>query len=168
LGNSDPTTEVIDEKGDSMRKHSLVAVSIGVMLVTMTAVALASGRPLATTLSGAQEVPAGVGDPDGTGTAELTLSAGQEQVCYELTWQNIDGTVQRAHIHEAPTGVNGGITVSLFEGQSFAGTGSASGCDLGDATRDEIRRILTDPSGFYVNIHDTVRPGGAIRGQLSR
>ncbi len=33
---------------------------------------------------------------------------------------------------------------------------------------DEIKRILNDPSGFYVNIHDTVRPAGAIRGQLSR
>jgi hypothetical protein len=132
----------------------------------MGGVALAGGRPLFTTLSGAEEVPTGVGDPDGSGTAELALNAGQEEVCYELTWANLDGVVQRAHIHEAPSGVNGDIVVSLFEGQSFAGTGNASGCDLGDATRDEIRRILTDPSGFYVNIHDSVRPAGAIRGQL--
>ena len=151
-----------------MRKGSVVVGWIGVLIVATTAIALAGGRPLTTTLSGAQEVPAGVGDPNGTGTASLTLNAGQEEVCYELTWANLDGTVQRAHIHEAPAGVNGGIVVSLFEAQSFPGTGSASGCDLGDATRDEIRRILNDPSGFYVNIHDTVRPGGAIRGQLSR
>ena len=151
-----------------MRKGSLVVVAIGAMLVTTMAVAVAGGRPLSTTLSGAQEVPSGVGDPDGTGTAKLTLNAGQEEVCYELTWQNLDGTVQRAHIHEAPAGSNGGIVVSLFEAQSFPGTGNASGCDLGDATRDEIQRILQNPSGFYVNIHDTVRPGGAVRGQLSR
>ncbi len=152
-----------------MRKGWMVALSIGVILVSTTAIAAANGgRPLATDLSGAEEVPAGIGDPDGTGTAELTLNAGQEEVCYELTWENLDGTVQRAHIHEAPAGVNGGITVSLFEGQSFSGTGSAEGCDLGNATREEIERILQDPSGFYVNIHDTVRPGGAIRGQLSR
>lgn len=151
-----------------MRRSLIVLGSIGAVLVATTAIGLAGGRPLATTLTGAQEAPSGVGDPDGTGTAELTLNAGQEEVCYELTWQNLDGTVQRAHVHEAPTGVNGPIVVSLFEGQSFAGTGSASGCDLGDATRDEIRRILEDPSGFYVNIHDTVRPGGAIRGQLDR
>ncbi len=152
-----------------MRRGSLIAVSIGAMLVVAaTTVAVASGRPLATTLSGAQEVPTGVGDPDGMGTAELTLNGGQEEVCYELTWQNLDGIVQRAHIHESPTGVNGGIVVSLFEAQNFEGTGSASGCDLGDATRAEIQRILKDPSGFYVNIHDSVRPGGAIRGQLDR
>ena len=151
-----------------MRRSLIVLGFIGAVLVATTAIGLADGRPLATTLTGAQEVPAGVGDPNGTGTAELTLNAGQEDVCYELTWQNLDGTVQRAHIHEAPSGVNGPIVVTLFDGQSFAGTGSASGCDLGDATRDEIRRILKDPSGFYVNIHDTVRPGGAIRGQLDR
>ena len=151
-----------------MRRSMVVLGSMGVVLLATATIALAGGRPLTTTLTGAQEAAPNVGDPDGTGTAELTLNAGREEVCYELTWQNLDGTVQRAHIHEAPVGVNGPIVVSLFEGQSFSGTGSASGCDLGDATRDEIRRILADPSGFYVNIHDSVRPGGAIRGQLSR
>lgn len=151
-----------------MRKLTMVSIFIAAAVSISAAVALASGRPLATSLSGAEEVSPNVGDPDGTGTATLTLNAGQEEVCYELTWEDLDGTVQRAHIHEAPAGSNGGITVSLFEGQSFPGTGSASGCDLGDATRDEIQRILNDPSGFYVNIHDTVRPGGAIRGQLDR
>ncbi len=151
-----------------MRKVSLLAIAIGAKVVSTTAVAVAGGRPLATALSGAQEVPAGVGDPDGTGTADLILNSGQEEVCYELTWQNLDGTVQRAHIHGAPAGENGDIVVSLFEGQSFLGTGSAAGCDLGDATRQEIKQILNDPSDFYVNIHDSVRPMGAIRGQLSR
>lgn len=151
-----------------MRRNMFVIGSIALLLVATATIVSAGGRPLTTTLSGAQEVPSGAGDSDGTGTAKLTLNAGREQVCYELTWQNLDGIVQRAHIHEAPAGATGGITVSLFEGESFPGTGSATGCDLGDATRAEIRRILTDPSGFYVNIHDSVRPAGAIRGQLSR
>lgn len=151
-----------------MRRNMFVIGSISLLLVASATIVSAGGRPLATSLSGAQEVPSGTGDPDGTGTAKLTLNAGQERVCYELTWQNLDGIVQRAHIHEAPAGANGGIVVSLFEGESFPGTGSATGCDLGDATRAEIRRILTDPSGFYVNIHDSVRLAGAIRGQLSR
>lgn len=151
-----------------MRRNLFVIGSIAVMLVATTAIASADGRPLATALSGSEEVPAGAGDPDGTGTAELTLNAGREQVCYDLTWENVDGTVQRAHVHEGATGANGPIVVSLFEGESFSGTGRASGCDLGDATRDEIRRILNDPASFYVNVHDTERPAGAIRGQLAR
>ncbi|MGH2808374.1 MAG: CHRD domain-containing protein [Actinomycetota bacterium] len=141
---------------------------IALLALAMAATAVAGGRPLVTDMSGAEEVPAGVGDPDGTGTASLTLNAGDEDACYELTWENIDGTMQRAHIHEAAAGVNGPIIVSLFENESFPGTGAASGCDLGDATREEIRRILNDPEDFYVNVHDTVRPGGAIRGQLER
>jgi CHRD domain len=152
--------------GVFMRRGVGVCVVIGVALLALSVVAGATGRRMSTTLSGAEEVPAGVGDPNGTGTAELNLNAGQEEVCFELTWQNLDGTVQRAHIHEAAAGVNGGIVVSFLEGASLPGTGSASGCDLGDATRAEIRRILRNPSGFYVNVHDTVRPGGAIRGQL--
>lgn len=151
-----------------MRRSMVLFGVIGMLLLAVAATALAGGRPLSTTLSGAEEVPMGVGDPDGTGTADLTLNAGQEEVCYELTWQNLDGIVQNAHIHEAPAGSNGDIVVSLFLNQFFPGTGSASGCDVGDATRAEIRRILNDPSGFYVNIHDTVRPAGAIRGQLDR
>ena len=149
-----------------MRAVMRVLVGIGVALLALSTIAVAGGRPMSTDLSGAEEVPAGVGDPDGTGTADLRLNSGQEEVCFELTWQNLDGVVQRAHIHEAPAGVNGPIVVSLLEGQSFSGTGRASGCDLGDATRAVIKRIFKNPSGFYVNIHDSVRTGGAIRGQL--
>lgn len=149
-----------------MRRSMIVFGSIAAVLLAMTAFAIAGGRPLATTLSGAEEVPSGAGDPDGTGTAELTLNAGQEEVCYELTWANLDGTVENAHIHEAPAGVNGPPVVPLFLGESFAGTGSDSDCVA--AARGVIREILNDPSGFYVNIHDDVRTGGAIRGQLDR
>lgn len=154
-----------------MRRSMIVLGSIAAVLLAMTAFAIAGGRPLATTLSGAEEVttpPGGPapGDPDGTGTAELTLNAGQAEVCYELTWANLDGTVQHAHIHEAPAGVNGGVVVPLFVNESFSGTGNDSDCVA--AARDVIREILNDPSGFYVNVHDTVRPGGAIRGQLDR
>ena len=155
-----------DGEGGFMRAVMRVLVGIGVALLALSTIAVAGGRPMSTDLSGAEEVPAGVGDPDGTGTADLRLNSGQEEVCFELTWQNLDGIVQRAHIHEAAAGVNGPIVVSLLEGQSFSGTGRASGCDLGDATRAVIKRIRKNPSGFYVNIHDSVRTGGAIRGQL--
>jgi hypothetical protein len=149
-----------------MRRGKWVLVGIGVALMVLSTVAIAGGRKMSTDLSGAEEVPAGVGDLNGTGTADLRLNSGREEVCFELTWQNLDGDVQRAHIHEAAAGMNGPIVVSLFEGESFSRTGSASGCDLGDATRAVIKRIFKNPSGFYVNIHDSVRLGGAVRGQL--
>ena len=88
-------------------------------------------------------------------------------VCFNLSWENVDGTVFAAHIHLAPAGVNGPIVVPLFEG-SFGGTDSVSGC-VEDVARDLIKAIRQDPSAYYVNVHSTPNfPGGAIRGQLSK
>jgi hypothetical protein len=149
-----------------MRGRMAVLFGISLVLLTLAGAALAGGRPLDTDLSGAEEAP-DPGDPNGTGTAALTLNAGRQDVCYELTWQNVDGTVFAAHVHQGPPGVAGPIVVTLFSGETFSGTGSASGCDTGDATREEIRGILQDPSGYYVNIHSVPTfPNGAIRGQL--
>jgi len=47
------------------------------------------------------------------------------------------------------------------------GTGHASGC-RSEVDPEVLKRILTNPAGFYVNVHTTVYPAGAIRGQLGR
>ena len=154
-----------------MGRRAGIAFLVVMVVAMFGSVAGADGRKLSTPLSGTEEVDANgavVGDPNGTGTARLTLNHGQAEVCYRLTWQNLDGTVQHAHIHEAVAGKNGDVVVTLFANQSFLGTGSANGCDLNDSTKAEVRRILNNPANFYVNIHDTVRPAGAIRGQLER
>ncbi len=54
------------------------------------------GRPITIRLTGAAEVP-GPGDPDGTGTARLTLNPGKNQVCYELTVDKIATCECRPH-----------------------------------------------------------------------
>ena len=46
------------------------------------------GRPFTVALTGAAERP-GPGDPDGSGTARLSLNPGQEEVCFTLTVENI-------------------------------------------------------------------------------
>lgn len=150
------------------RKTVIWGVALAVV-VTSGAMAVAGGRRLSTPLSGSEErtsTGAQAGDPDGTGNATLTFNRGREEVCWELSWQHLDAPVTSAHIHEAPAGTNGGVVVSLFTGQSYPGTASATGCDLGDATKEEIKRILKNPEGFYVNVHNNAHPGGAIRGQL--
>lgn len=116
------------------------------------------GRPLSAALSGANEVTAIGGDPDGTGFAEVTLNQGQGEVCFNISVENLD-TVILAHIHSAPAGVNGPVVVD-FHGQ-------LNGCTTG-VDKDLIKDIRQNPDNYYVNVHTTPFPAGAVRGQLSK
>lgn len=150
-----------------MRRRLLAALAAIVFAVLLPAgvVAADAGRPFATTLTGAAEIPPA--DPDASGSAAILLNQGLGTVCFALSWENVDGTVFAAHIHVAPAGVNGPIVVPLFAG-SFAGTDSVSGC-VENIDRDLIKAIRQDPSAYYVNVHSMPSfPGGAIRGQLGK
>lgn len=147
-----------------------LAVLIAGLAVALAVVGVAAadsgGRPLSTTLTGAEEAP-GPGDPDATGQADLRLTQGQERVCFDVSWADVDGEVFAGHIHVAPVGAPGPIVVTLFTG-SFAGTDAASGCVQG-VDRDLIKAIRKDPAAYYVNVHSTPDfPGGAVRGQLGK
>jgi hypothetical protein len=149
-----------------MRRRVLfIAATLGmVATLAVAAPALGQGRPFSTALTGAAEVP-GPGDPNASGTAFITLNQGQGEVCFDLSWAGIDGTVTAAHIHVGPAGVAGPVVVPLFSG-AFAGTDSASACISG-VSEELIKAIRHDPANYYVNVHSTVFPAGAIRGQLS-
>ena len=149
-----------------LRVFFLVAALSTVGMLAVGAPAYAQGRPFSTVLTGAAEVP-GPGDADASGTASITLSQGQGEVCFDLSWAGIDGTVVAAHIHAAPAGVAGPVVVPLFTGVALAGTDSASGCIAG-VSEDLIKDIRHNPENYYVNIHSTVFPAGAIRGQLGK
>jgi hypothetical protein len=150
-----------------MRSRVFVVIAGLVAALLMMAAAAAAddgGRPFSTTLTGAAEAP-GPGDADATGEARITLNQGLNQVCFDISWADVDGTVFASHIHVAPAGSPGPIVVPLFSG-SFAGTGSASGC-VENVDAELIKAIRHDPSAYYVNVHSTPNfPGGAIRGQL--
>ena len=118
------------------------------------------GRPLSTTLSGAAEVP-GPGDPDGAGTATITLNPGHNQVCFELTVSNI-APATAAHIHEGAADKAGPVVVGLTAPTS----GSSKDCVTLD--RDKIKAIIKNPSAYYINVHNADFPDGAVRGQLSK
>jgi CHRD domain len=149
-------------------RRSLAVLVVGVvaaLVVAGVATAADGGRPFSTALTGAEEEP-GPGDANATGQADITLNQGLGQVCFDLSWADVDGEVFAAHIHVAPAGSPGPIVVGLFSG-SFAGTDSASGCV--DADSQLIKAIRKDPSAYYVNVHSRPNfPGGAIRGQLGK
>jgi hypothetical protein len=151
-----------------MRRRVLLFTAILGMvgMLAMGAPAYGEGRPLSTTLTGAAEVP-GPGDADASGTAFVTLNQGEGAVCFDLSWAGIDGTVVASHIHAAPVGVAGPVVVPLFTGVALSGTDSASGCVAG-VSEELIKAIRHDPAGYYVNIHSTVFPAGAVRGQLGK
>ena len=114
------------------------------------------GRPLYATLTGTLG-----GDPDGTGTALVRLNPGLGVVCYRLSVSNILLPATAAHIHRGSTAA---IVVGLSAPDA---SGTAQGCTTGVA-RALVKEILRDPSAFYVNVHTTDYPGGAIRGDLSK
>lgn len=128
------------------------------------------------TLTGDQEVvgttcapPDVCGDPDASGHARIQIVPALDRVCFRLDWSGIDGTVWGAHIHgPATTSQATGIVVPLFMRspavpvEHFAGTDATSGCVV-DVDADAV---AANPDMYYVNVHSTVYPPGAIRAQL--
>ena len=152
-----------------MRQTTLALLSALVLLlaVALTPVSAATGV-FRLTLTGDQEAtptcapPDVCGDPDAMGGAIVIVNPARDTVCFLARWTDIDGTVVAAHIHVAPEGSPGPVVVPLFAG-TFEGSDMLRGCVSDAGWADEI---LADPSDFYINIHSTVYPAGAIRAQL--
>lgn len=64
------------------------------------------------------------------------------------------------------TGIGGANTVTTATGiTNIYRTVDVS--SLGAAALTAMQGLLADPSGFYINLHTTTNPGGAVRGQLA-
>ncbi len=149
-----------------MRKRSTILLALIAAMVMIAAIpAAAGGRPLSADLNGANEVP-NPGDPDGSGTMNLTLNQGQGEICWDLDVSDIEAPT-RAHIHSGEAGVNGGVVVFFFDTVIPDPIPVASsGCV--DVDADLIKKIRQNPQDYYINVHNARYPGGAIRGQLSK
>jgi hypothetical protein len=121
-----------------------------------------TSRTFTTSLRGAAEVP-GPGDPDGTGTASIVVTPTLNQVCWSISVAKITLPAIGAHIHQGAAGVAGPIVVALSNPDAH---GVANGC-VGGVSATLIAAILDHPSGYYVNVHTTDFPNGAVRGQLT-
>jgi hypothetical protein len=152
----------------------LVATLAGITLLCALAIGTASAASTNATqiyrltLTGDQEAtptcapPDVCGDPDAIGQMILVVNPNSDVVCFLARWQDIDGTVVAAHIHNGVSGVPAGVVVPLFAG-TFEGTDQLRGCVAGLGWTDDIN---ANPAGFYVNIHSTIFQPGAIRAQL--
>lgn len=143
-----------------------VAIAAIALLIPVSAASADDGgRPITVQMTGAAERPLPPvgpgGDPDGTGTATFRVNPGQGEVCYTLTVANI-APATAAHIHRAPPTDPGPIVVHL----NAPTNGSSSGCAT--VSRALAKELIQTPEAFYVNVHNTTYPAGAVRGQLGK
>ena len=119
-----------------------------------------TGTPLVATLDGKAEVP-GPGDANGNGEFSGWFDAARGRVCYTLGVGSLASPTM-AHIHRGGAQTAGPVVVALANPLH----GIAETCAPVDKAL--IGEILANPAGFYVNVHTTAHPGGAIRAQLKR
>lgn len=139
-------------------------------------------------LRGLDEVP--VISTTGRGTFRATINSDETEIRWRLSYADLEGTVQQAHIHFGPPNNTGGISVFLCSnlGNGPAGTQM---CPVPSATGDEaVTGVATaqdvigpaaqgiEPGALteliaaikdgkaYVNIHSTKWPNGEIRQQF--
>jgi len=173
-----------------MKKSALVLCALAGF--TVSAVALGGGfKFIQEFLSGYEEVPS----VSTAGHGELTarISNDESQIDWELTYSDLEGAIQQAHIHFAQAGVNGGISVFLCTnlGNGPAGiqpcpappatiSGTILAADVSPnipataAARTqgintgEIGELIAAmrAGATYVNVHTTLWPGGEVRSQI--
>jgi len=170
-----------------------LGMSIAVIaLVSASTVIGAQGfKRISEFLTGYEEVPSV--STTATGTFNARISNDESRIDWELSYSDLEGTIQQAHIHIGNTGVNGGITVFLCTnlGNGPAGiqpcpappatisgtilaadvspdipaTQAARNQGLNTGEIDELIKAIR-AGATYVNVHSTMWPGGEIRSQI--
>jgi hypothetical protein len=159
-----------------------------VVLVAIAALVVAAGAPakkpaLSATpvfklnLKPSQEVPPIKGlkaDAKGSVTFDLTrnasgaITAGDVIFSFNYAFP-APATVTGLHIHQAAKGVNGpiviGATLSANDTADTDGVGNVTSVVTGTSPAT-LQAILDNPRNYYVNLHTTVNPAGAMREQM--
>ncbi|HST83830.1 MAG TPA: CHRD domain-containing protein [Kineosporiaceae bacterium] len=158
-----------------MRKRTLLLPVLAVALaattaspaqarVTPSAFSSSSATPLyfSAALSGGNEIGA-PGDPDGSAKSLVEIEG--DRVTFAFTWKGMPAPTM-GHIHVGGTGVNGAVKVPLFSSAlPETAIGTAGVVAVQDAAL--VAAITSHPGDFYLNLHTTEFPAGAVRGQLS-
>lgn len=139
------------------------AFAVGLTAARDVPEAVTEDTTFSVAMDGIQEVTAagvpGAGDPDGTGFAQVTVDTATDEVCVDVTFDDID-PITLMHIHRGVAGANGPIVVDFAP---TPGPGPFDICVPGGAVADEI---AANPLSFYLNAHNVAFPAGAVRGQL--
>ena len=143
-----------------------------------------SGAPstrLTAVLSPTNEVPpVSTADQTGSGAVSVTLhltkdsagsiTGGTADFAVTLTGFPVGTVLTGAHIHQAAAGSNAGVYLStgLANGEVTLSTGTGGFTKTAvNLTAAQANALAAPGDGFYFNVHTTVTPGGAARGQLA-
>ena len=110
-----------------------------------------TGIPLYTTMTGGA----------GQGSITVVIDPPKGTACYIMNVTGLEG-ITVAHIHAGAAGENGRPVLDLETPED----GTSGGCV--PVTAELAEALLSNPAGYYVNIHTRAFPTGAIRGQLAR
>ena len=156
-----------------------LAIAIGVL--AMSSAACGSKTPTTPSnttiftvqMTAANEVPPVTNaESGGRGTAVITVNSQANTVDFNVSLTGFPNGSQAnlAHIHPGAAGVNGSplVNTGLSAGNGIAmpnGSGTFS-MTATDVPADTISQILASPQNYYFNVHTSLNPSGAIRGQL--
>jgi uncharacterized protein (TIGR03437 family) len=154
---------------------------IGFVALLLTSPAIAETLTATVQMSSVNEIAPPVPIPAGVaGSTVLTFNITRDNggnitsaSVNFLTQLNFPGsvTVVGLHIHEAVAGVNGAIKIntglSATNNLTFASGQGLINLTANNADIEIIKKLLANPAGYYVNLHSTVNPAGAMRGQIS-
>jgi len=166
------------------RLGKLIAV---IAIVSVSTIALAQGfKKISEFLTGYEETPSAV-STTGNGTFNARISNDGSRIDWELSYNDLEGAVQQAHIHFGQKGVTGPISVFLCTnlGNGPAGTqpcpappatisGTITAVDVTNLANErgisagEFDELLNAMRAgvTYLNVHSTRWPGGEIRSQI--
>ncbi len=171
-------------------KHAAIVLFVAAIAVIGTRSAPVwagddDGRTLRATLRGIEEPPSV--SSTGRGTFRATISEDATSLSYTLSYEDLEGDVQQAHIHLGQRGANGGIAVFLCTnlGNGPAGTPECPGPRAGTVSGTVTGAQIVGPTGqglapgefaellraidrkvTYANVHSSKHTGGEIRGQI--
>ncbi len=110
-------------------------------------------------LQGAQEVPAN--GSVANGVVSLLLDKTAKMVYLTGQFNGLAAAATASHIHAAPPHINGTVKINLVKSSAVSGALHVASV-ISDA---DIVSLLA--GNTYVNVHNTIFPGGEIRGQLN-
>jgi len=168
-----------------MRRIRLVAsaILVGALALVLIGGATAKKPTLSATpvfklnLKPSQEVPPIKGlkaDAAGSVTFDLTrntagaITSGDVVFYFNYSFHG-PATVNGLHIHQGAKGANGGIVVgavlSANDAADTDGVGNITSVVTGTSPAT-LQAILDNPRIYYVNLHTTSNPAGALREQM--